>query len=158
MGRLGDYPKLEVRGRFLRVKAPLCRVVPRAANRNKHDCRWQSYLYYAVTPSGVTEGVYAIDTVKAIVRYSPTRTNRTPPPSRLTPTHLPPTRREAYATLFLRIEFERAGHAAAPTMLRRKCNSFKKGPGRTLGSSPGGFTGSGHGGSHGFRHGPSAGS
>ena len=27
----------------------------------------------------------------------------------------PPTRREAYATLFLRIEFERAGHAAAPT-------------------------------------------
>ena len=89
MGRLGDYPKLEVRGRFLRVKAPLCRVVPRAANRNKHDCRWQSYLYYAVTPSGVTAGVYAIDTVKAIVRYSPTRTNRTPPPSHASVAHLP---------------------------------------------------------------------
>ena len=39
--------------------------------------------------NAVTEGVYAINTVKAIVRYSPTRTNRTPPPSRLTPTHLP---------------------------------------------------------------------
>ena len=24
-------------------------VVPRAANRNIHDCRWQSYLYYGVT-------------------------------------------------------------------------------------------------------------
>ena len=41
----------------------------------------------------------------------------------------PPTRREAYATLFLRIEFERAGHAAAPTMLRRKCISSEKRPG-----------------------------
>ena len=47
----------EVRSWMLRVMAPLCRVVPRAANRNEHDCRWQSYLYYAVTPSGVTEGV-----------------------------------------------------------------------------------------------------
>ena len=30
-------------------------VVPRAANRNEHDCRWQSYLYYGGTPSGVTD-------------------------------------------------------------------------------------------------------
>ena len=51
--------------------------------------RWLPCVGGAVTPSGVTEGVYAINTVKAIVRYSPTRTNRTPPPSRLTPTHLP---------------------------------------------------------------------
>ena len=43
-------------------------VVPRAANRNKHDCRWQSYRYYAVMGNAVTEGVYAIDMVKAIVR------------------------------------------------------------------------------------------
>ena len=37
----------------------------------------------------MTEGVYTIDMVQAIVRYSPTKSNRTPPPSRLTPTHLP---------------------------------------------------------------------
>ena len=30
-------------------------VVPRAANRNEHDCRWQSYLYYGGTPSGRTD-------------------------------------------------------------------------------------------------------
>ena len=40
---------------------PACRVVPRAANRNKHDCRWQSYRYYAVTVTPMTEGVYATD-------------------------------------------------------------------------------------------------
>ena len=43
-------------------------VVPRAANRNEHDCRWQSYLYCAVMAQAKTEGVYAIDTIKAIVR------------------------------------------------------------------------------------------
>ena len=48
--------------------APLCRVVPRAANRNKHDCRWQSYRYYAVTATPMTEGVYATDLLQAIVR------------------------------------------------------------------------------------------
>ena len=42
---------------------------------------------------GLTEGVYASDMVKAIVRYAPTKSNRTPPPSpSVTP---PPTRREA---------------------------------------------------------------
>ena len=41
------------------AEAPLCRVVPRTANRNKHDCRWQSYRYYAVTATPMTEGVYA---------------------------------------------------------------------------------------------------
>ena len=48
--------------------APLCRVVPRAANRNKHDCRWQSYRYYAVMATPMTEGVYATDLLQAIVR------------------------------------------------------------------------------------------
>ena len=37
----------------------------------------------------MTEGVYAIDTVQAIVRYSPTTSNRTPPPSALKGSHLP---------------------------------------------------------------------
>ena len=50
-------------------RLPACRVVPRAANRNEHDCRWQSYLYCAVMgQKPMTEGVNAIDTVKAIVR------------------------------------------------------------------------------------------
>ena len=39
--------------------------------------------------NAVTEGVYAIDMVKAIVRYSPTKFNRTPPPSALKGSHLP---------------------------------------------------------------------
>ena len=43
----------------------------------------------AVMAQAMTEGVYTIDMVQAIVRYSPTKSNRTPPPSRLTPTHLP---------------------------------------------------------------------
>ena len=89
----GEAFSSEVRGRLLGVKAPLCRG----------SCQ----------SKGLTEGVYAIDTVKAIVRSSPTKFNRTPPPSPSVPP--PPTRREAYATLFLRIEFVRVGRAAAPT-------------------------------------------
>ena len=57
-GRINSLP-LMCRGcRPSELRLPACRVVPRAANRNEHDCRWQSYLYCAVTPSGVTEGVY----------------------------------------------------------------------------------------------------
>ena len=82
--------------RLLRVKAPLCRVVPRAANRNEQDCRWQSYLYCAVTPFGVTEGVNAADMQKAIVRYSSTKLLPYTPSECPCGQPPPPTRREAF--------------------------------------------------------------
>ena len=53
---------------------------------------------------------------KASLRWVGTLTisNRTPPPSpSVTP---PPTRREATPCRFLRMEFQRAGHATAPTL------------------------------------------
>ena len=95
--------------------APLCRVVPRAANRNKHDCRWQSYRYYAVMGNAVTEGVYAIDMVKAIVRYSPTKFNRTPPPSALKGSHLPLHAGRLTLCRFCIWTSSASGHATAPT-------------------------------------------
>ena len=38
---------------------------------------------------GLTEGVYATDMLKAIIRYSPAKSDRTPPPAALKGSHLP---------------------------------------------------------------------
>ena len=109
--------------RLLRVKAPLCRVVPRAANRNEHDCRWQSYLYCAVTPFGVTEGVYAADLLKTIVRYSPTKSLPYTPSDCPCGQPPPPTQGEAAPRRVWRIEF---GTASTPPTLQNTAGSHHK--------------------------------
>ena len=66
---------------MLRVMAPLCRG----------SC--QSF--------GLTEGVYATDMLKAIIRYSPAKSDRTPPPA--PPVPPPPTQGRLFsetATLY----------------------------------------------------------
>ena len=80
----------EVRSWMLRVMAPLCRG----------SCHG----------SAVTEGVYATDMLKAIIRYSPAKSDRTPPPA--PPVPPPPTRRETAPRRFLRMEFVRARRAS----------------------------------------------
>ena len=50
VSEMGAYCFSRSRPRFPEKRLPACRVVPRAANRNEHDCRWQSYLYYGGTP------------------------------------------------------------------------------------------------------------
>ena len=44
------------------------RVELRAANRNKYDCRWQSYINCAGSPQGLTDEVEAIDHHHKLVR------------------------------------------------------------------------------------------
>ena len=53
--------------------------------RNLYDCRWQSYLYYAVSPQGLTDEVEAGDSHHRLVLHCSLR----PHPVRLEPDHLP---------------------------------------------------------------------
>ena len=79
--------------------------------QNLYDCQWQSYLYYGVTPFGVTDEVEGNSVVPT---YGDNRQLR-PHQSQLTLRQLP-LQGKPFAPLFLRMKFERAGHAAAPTL------------------------------------------
>ena len=96
----------------------------RAANKNLYDCRWQSYRYYAVATSVATDEVEAIDYHHRLVRRCYLR----PHPSRAKARDTFPSRGRLSLRRVLRIEFERAGHAAAPTFVNDTTYRPSSGP------------------------------